>query len=82
MLYGAQQTLASIEATKHGNNTILVNGKPRSCHDGIAVLVDTAPGYTCMTADQYAVAFYGPFGGSIDRWRTLGNQDYDSRAIQ
>ncbi|HEV3090562.1 MAG TPA: TonB-dependent receptor [Candidatus Cybelea sp.] len=82
VLYGAQQTLASIEATKHGNNTILVNGKPRSCHDSIAVLVDAAPGYTCMTADQYAVAFYGPFGGSIDRWRTLGNQDYDARAIQ
>ena len=35
-----------------------------------------------MNARQYAVNFYGPFGGSIDRWRTLGNQDYDLRATQ
>ena len=82
VLYGAQQTLASIEATKDGLNTILVNGKPRSCHDSIAVLVDNPQGYTCMTPAQYAVNFYGPFGGSIDRWRTLGDVDYDARATQ
>ena len=35
-----------------------------------------------MNAQQYAVNFYGPFGGSIDRWRSLGNQDYDARAMQ
>jgi hypothetical protein len=28
------------------------------------------------------VNFYGPFGGSVDRWRTLGNQDYDARLTQ
>jgi len=82
VLYGAQQTLASIEASKGGLNTILVNGKPRSCHDSIAVLVNGPLGYTCMTPAQYALNFYGPFGGSIDRWRTLGNQDYDARATQ
>jgi len=82
VLYGAQQTLASIEASKGGRNTILVNGQPRTCHDSIAVLVDNALGYTCMTPAQYALNFYGPFGGSIDRWRTLGNQDYDARATQ
>ena len=49
VLYGAQQTLASIEATKKGLNTILVNGKPESCHDSIAVLIDNPQGYTCMT---------------------------------
>jgi outer membrane receptor protein involved in Fe transport len=82
VLYGAQQTLASIEATKKGLNTILVNGKPQSCHDSIAVLIDNPQGYTCMTPAQYAVNFYGPFGGSIDRWRTLGDVDYDARATQ
>ena len=49
VLYGAQQTLAAIEASKGGRNTILVNGKPRTCHNSIAVLVDNPPGYTCMT---------------------------------
>ena len=82
VLYGAQQTLASIEATKKGLNTILVNGKPESCHDSIAVLIGNPQGYTCMTPAQYAVNFYGPFGGSIDRWRTLGDVDYDARATQ
>ncbi|HEY2474271.1 MAG TPA: hypothetical protein VGI19_05660 [Candidatus Cybelea sp.] len=82
LLFGARQTLGAIEASKGGLNTILVNGKPRSCHNSIAVLVDTAPGYTCMTPVQYAVNFYGPFGGSIDRWRTLGNTDNDLRATQ
>jgi outer membrane receptor protein involved in Fe transport len=82
VLYGAQQTLASIEASKGGLNTILVNGVPRSCHDSIAVLIDNPAGYTCMTPQQYATAFYGPFGGSIDRWRTLGDVDNDARAQQ
>lgn len=82
VLYGARQLLQSIESTKRGMNTILVDGKPRSCHDSIAVLMDNAQGYACMTPVQYALNFYGPFGGSIDRWRTLGNQDYDARATQ
>lgn len=82
VLYGAQQEIASIAASKHGLNTILVNGKPKSCHDSIAVLVDNPQGYTCMDAAQYAVSFYGPFGGSIDRWRTVGDIDYDTRATQ
>lgn len=82
VLLGAQSTLASIEATKKGLNTILVNGKPESCHDSIAVLVDNPQGFTCMTPEQYAVNFYGPFGGSIDRWRTLGDVDNDMRATQ
>lgn len=82
VLFGAQQTVASIRASKGGLNTILVNGAPRSCHNSIAVLVDNAVGYTCMNAAQYALNFYGPFGGSIDRWRTLGNTDYDARATQ
>lgn len=82
VLYGAQQTLASIESAKHGMDTILVNGQPRSCHNSIAVLVDNAPGFSCMTPAQYAVNFYGPFGGSIDRWRTLGDIDYDARGTQ
>ncbi|MBV8343533.1 MAG: TonB-dependent receptor [Candidatus Eremiobacteraeota bacterium] len=81
VLYGAQQTLAGIKASG-GRDTILVNGTPRTCHDSIAVLIDNPAGYTCMTPAQYAVNFYGPFGGSIDRWRTLGNQDYDARATQ
>jgi outer membrane receptor protein involved in Fe transport len=82
VLYGAQQTLAGIEASKGGRNTILVNGVPRTCRNSIAVLVDSPLGYTCMNPQQYALNFYGPFGGSIDRWRTLGNQDYDARATQ
>jgi outer membrane receptor protein involved in Fe transport len=79
VLYGAQQTIAGFPK---GVDTILVNGKVRHCHNSIGVLVNTAQGYTCMTAQQYAVNFYGPFGGSIDRWRTLGNQDYDARIQQ
>jgi outer membrane receptor protein involved in Fe transport len=82
VLYGAQLELATIRASKGGLNTILVNGKLRSCHNSIAVLVDNAQGFTCMNAVQYAENFYGPFGGSIDKWRTLGNQDYDARATQ
>lgn len=82
VLYGAQLEIAAIKAGKGGLNTILVNGKPRSCHDTIAVLVDNPQGYTCMNAVQYATNFYGPFGGSIDRWRTLGNVDNDLRATQ
>ncbi|MBV8333250.1 MAG: TonB-dependent receptor [Candidatus Eremiobacteraeota bacterium] len=79
VLYGAQQTIAGL--TK-GVDPIYVNGKLRQCHNSIAVLVDGPNGYTCMTAQQYAVNFYGPFGGSVDRWRTLGNQDYDARVQQ
>ena len=82
VLYGAQQTIAGIKQTKSGLNRILVNGQKRSCHDTIAVLIDASPGYTCMDAQQYALNFYGPFGGSVDRWRTLGNQDYDARLTQ
>jgi outer membrane receptor protein involved in Fe transport len=82
VLFGAQQTIAGIRASKGGLNTILVNGVPKSCHDSIAVLVDSPTGYTCMDAAQYAVNFYGPFGGSIDRWRTVGDSDNDLRATQ
>lgn len=81
VLFGAQQEIAGIKAAG-GLNTILVNGVPRSCHNTIAVLVDNPAGFTCMTAAQYAVNFYGPFGGSIDRWRTLGDVDNDARATQ
>jgi outer membrane receptor protein involved in Fe transport len=76
VLYSAQQTIAG------GPNTILVNGTPRTCKRSIAVLVNAPPGYTCMSAAQYAHAFYGPFGGSVDKWKTLGNQDYDARLTQ
>lgn len=82
VLFGAQQELAAIRGSKGGKNTILVNGKPRSCVDSIAVLVDNPQGYTCMSAVQYALNFYGPFGGSIDRWRTLGDSDNDARFTQ
>jgi len=82
VLFGAQQELAAIKAGKGGKNTILVNGKPRSCIDSIAVLEDNAQGFSCMSAVQYALSFYGPFGGSIDRWRTLGDSDNDARFTQ
>jgi outer membrane receptor protein involved in Fe transport len=82
VLYGARQTLASIQSSPGKLNTILVNGQPRSCHDSIAVLTNGAPGFTCMTPVEYALNFYGPFGGSIDRWRSLGNSDNDARLTQ
>jgi outer membrane receptor protein involved in Fe transport len=82
VLYGARQTLDSIRSSPGGLNTILVNGQPRSCHDSIAVLTNGLPGFTCMTPVEYALNFYGPFGGSIDRWRTLGNSDNDARLTQ
>jgi outer membrane receptor protein involved in Fe transport len=76
VLYGAIQTI------KSGPTSVDVNGVTETCTNSIAVLVNAAPGYTCMNAKQYAQAFYGPAGGSIDRWRTLGNQDYDARLTQ
>jgi outer membrane receptor protein involved in Fe transport len=76
VLYGAIQTIAS------GPNTILVNGTPQTCTNSIAVLVNAAPGYTCMNAKQYAQDFYGPYGGGIDKWKATGNQDYDARLTQ
>jgi outer membrane receptor protein involved in Fe transport len=76
VLYSAQQTIAG------GQNTILVDGKPETCKKSIAVLVNASPGYTCMNATQYAQAFYGPFGGGVDKWKTAGNQDYDARLTQ
>jgi outer membrane receptor protein involved in Fe transport len=82
VLFGAQQTIAGIQQSSGGLDTILVHGKPRSCHNSIAVLTNGPQGFTCMNAQQYAVNFYGPFGGGIDRWRTLGNQDYDLRGTQ
>jgi outer membrane receptor protein involved in Fe transport len=79
VLYGAQQTIAGLSK---GLDPIYVNGKLHNCHKSIGVLVNNAQGYTCMSAQEYALNFYGPFGGSIDRWRTLGNQDYDARIQQ
>jgi outer membrane receptor protein involved in Fe transport len=79
VLYGAQQTIGGLT---NGNDPIYVNGKLKNCHNSIGVLTNNAQGYTCMNAQQYALNLYGPFGGSIDRWRTLGNQDYDLRATQ
>ncbi|MBV8148738.1 MAG: TonB-dependent receptor [Candidatus Eremiobacteraeota bacterium] len=79
VLYGAEQTIGGLP---NHLDTILVNGKQRSCYNKIAVLTSGPNGYTCMNADQYAVNFYGPFGGSVARWRTLGNQDYDGRFTQ
>src|SRR5579862_8613253 len=71
VLSGAQTTIAGFP---NGIDTILVGNKPKSCKNSIAVLVNTPAGYTCMSATQYAVDFSGPFGGSIGRWRSLGNQ--------
>ncbi|MBV8489808.1 MAG: TonB-dependent receptor, partial [Candidatus Eremiobacteraeota bacterium] len=79
VLYGAEQTIGGLP---NHRDTILVNGKARTCYKSIAVLVSGPNGYTCMNAYQYAVNFYGPFGGSVARWRTLGNQDYDGRFTQ
>jgi outer membrane receptor protein involved in Fe transport len=82
VLYGARQTLAAIESSPGGMNWIIAKGREVACHDSIAVLVDDPAGYTCMNPQQYALAFYGPFGGSVDRFRSLGNQDYDARVTQ
>ncbi|HZY98494.1 MAG TPA: TonB-dependent receptor, partial [Candidatus Baltobacteraceae bacterium] len=78
-LYGAQSTIAGL--TK-GLDPIYVNGNRKTCHNTIAVLTNAPGGYSCMTAQQFATNFYGPFGGGIDRWRSLGNQDYDARMNQ
>lgn len=78
-LYGAQQT---ISGNGKSGSQVYVNGRLKTCHDTIAVLTSTASGYSCFTAKQFATDFYGPFGGGIDRWRSLGNQDYDARINQ
>jgi outer membrane receptor protein involved in Fe transport len=79
VLYNAQQAIASFGGKE---TTKLANGKKYTCVDSLVVLVNSASGATCMNAQQYAANLSGPSGGGYDRWRTLGNQDYDTRVTQ
>lgn len=76
MLYNAQNSLA-----KNGNkNTVkLPGGGSATCNASFVVLNDSAAGYQCMAAQQYASTFSGPFGGGIGRWHGAQNQDYHAR---
>lgn len=76
ILYNAQSSLA-----KNGNkNTVkLPGGNSVTCNGSFAVLNDSAAGYQCMSAQQYASTFSGPAGGGVGRWHGAQNQDYHAR---
>jgi outer membrane receptor for ferrienterochelin and colicin len=58
---------------------ILTNSKP-NCNGGTGYTVITnANPAACYTAQQYAAASYGPYGGGEDRNRGTSLQDYHAR---
>jgi hypothetical protein len=66
-----------------GNDFTLPSGAMTNCGSSlVAVLNDSAQGFTCMTPQQYGQAFSGPDGGGIGRWSAMHLQDYDGRLTQ
>lgn len=76
LLYNATNSLVN----SNGQNTQqLPNGNTVTCNGSFVVLNDTSAGYQCMTPQQYAQTFAGPFGGGVGRWHAARNQDYHAR---
>lgn len=74
--------LTQVAPPLEGQN-FLYNGAMTACSTStIPVLVNTAAGYTCLTAQQYANDFQGPYGGGIGRWNASHMQDYHARLTQ
>jgi outer membrane receptor protein involved in Fe transport len=60
-----------------------LNGTMTNCSAStIATLNNSAQGYTCLTAQQYAQDFSGPYGGGIGRWNASRMLDYHARLTQ
>lgn len=76
VLYNAQQALATPGTIT--TNT-LPSGANVSCTNSFAVLNNSAAGYQCMNAQQYAASFSGPAGAGVDRFYTNQLQDYHAR---
>jgi hypothetical protein len=76
MLAQAQSVLAS------GQNNFMLepSGKTTTCSKTtLAVLNDSALGYECLTAGEFAQTFAGPWDKGPGRWHTGLNQDYHGR---
>ena len=77
--------LASANGAVSGGpvNFTLPSGASTTCSGAtLAALSDAPGGYSCLTPQQYAAAFYGPSGGGLARYHAAGNQDYDLRLTQ
>jgi hypothetical protein len=77
--------LASANGAVSGGpvNFQLPSGASTTCSGAtLAALSDGPGGYSCLTPQQYAAAFYGPSGGGLARYHAAGNQDYDLRLTQ
>jgi outer membrane receptor for ferrienterochelin and colicin len=65
-----------------GQNFVL-NGQMTNCSNTtIAVMNSSSQGYECLTAQQYAQNFSGPYGGGPGRWNASHMQDYHARLTQ
>ena len=73
--YNAQQALAQSSTT----TVTLPNGSTATCTGSIAVLVDAAPNYQCLSSQQYAQMTSGPAGGGAGPFQGIRNHDYDLR---
>ncbi|MBV8601494.1 MAG: TonB-dependent receptor [Candidatus Eremiobacteraeota bacterium] len=74
------------DSTGNGDNDNLpydtrlaeIQAQPQTCPGGYTVITDSNPN-ACYTAQQYAAASSGPFGGGQDRNRGTSLQDYHAR---
>jgi outer membrane receptor protein involved in Fe transport len=55
----------------------IIQSQPQTCAGGYTVITDTNPA-ACYTAQQWAAASYGPFGGGEDRNRGTTLQDFNA----
>ncbi len=80
------QVLAQAESVlSSGKNNFKLepSGTKTTCSTTtLAVLYDNTAGYECLTAPQFASAFYGPFNKGPGVWHTGLNQDYHARVTQ
>jgi outer membrane receptor protein involved in Fe transport len=54
-----------------------IQNQPQTCAGGYTVITDANPN-ACLTAQQWASASYGPFGGGEDRNRGTTLQDFNA----
>ncbi len=55
-----------------------IQAQPQNCPVGYTVITNSNPN-ACYTAQQWAAASYGPYGGGADRNRGTSIQDYHAR---
>jgi outer membrane receptor protein involved in Fe transport len=77
------QYVLTQEAPGLEGNNFLLNGSMTNCSStNIAVLNNSSAGYECLTAQQFAQNFNGPYGGGLGRWNDSHMQDYHTRFTQ